>query len=79
MSKDANLNRLAGKGLLSKRSIMFKNFLGGIAWGVGSVIGATVIVALFISFLKTFNFIPIIGEFITQISQYVEASKFPIR
>ncbi len=31
-----------------KREVLLANFLGGIAWGLGSVIGATIIVALLV-------------------------------
>ncbi|MDD2823240.1 MAG: DUF5665 domain-containing protein [Candidatus Daviesbacteria bacterium] len=31
-------------GRLKKRTIMVNNFLGGISWGVGTVIGASVVV-----------------------------------
>lgn len=31
---------------LRKRDILMNNFLGGLAWGLGTVVGATVIVAI---------------------------------
>ncbi|MBI2019754.1 hypothetical protein HYS95_03770 [Candidatus Daviesbacteria bacterium] len=34
------------------------NFLGGLAWGLGTVIGATIIAAVVIAILRAFNFIP---------------------
>ncbi len=37
---------------------MISNFLGGLSWGLGTVIGATVVVAILISVLRFFNFIP---------------------
>ena len=43
---------------LSKNQIMISNFLGGLSWGLGTVIGATVVVAILISVLRFFNFIP---------------------
>ena len=49
-----------GNGNLKKRVIIMNNFLGGIAWGVGTVIGATIIAAAIIYFLKStgvFNFV----------------------
>lgn len=33
-------------GRVKKRNILLNNFLGGIAWGVGTVIGATVVVGV---------------------------------
>lgn len=41
-----------------KRHIIIANFLGGLAWGLGTVIGATIIAAILISVLRFFNFIP---------------------
>jgi len=38
-------------------------FFKGIAFGLGSVIGATIVVSLLISFLAQIEFIPIVGEF----------------
>lgn len=37
---------------MSKKDIMLGNFLGGLSWGFGTVIGATVMVALLVSTLK---------------------------
>ena len=43
---------------MRKRDIMAANFLGGLAWGLGTVIGATIIAAVVIAILRAFNFIP---------------------
>ena len=43
---------------MRKRDIIIANFLGGLAWGLGTVIGATIIAAVIISILRLFNFIP---------------------
>jgi len=43
---------------MKKRNVMLVNFLGGLAWGLGTVIGATIIAAVVISLLNYFNFIP---------------------
>lgn len=43
-----------------KREVLLANFLGGVAWGLGSVIGATIIVALLVWVLNIvglFNFV----------------------
>lgn len=31
---------------MSKKNIMASNFLGGLSWGFGSVVGATVVIAI---------------------------------
>ncbi|MDO8573128.1 MAG: DUF5665 domain-containing protein [Candidatus Daviesbacteria bacterium] len=51
---------------MRKRNIMLANFLGGLAWGLGTVIGATIIAALLISILRFFNFIPGLDQIINQ-------------
>lgn len=43
---------------MRKRDIIMANFLGGLAWGLGTVIGATIVTAVVISILNYFNFIP---------------------
>jgi len=52
---------------MKKRNIIFVNFLGGLAWGLGTVIGATLIAALLISLLRFFNFIPGLDQIINQL------------
>lgn len=37
---------------MSKKDIMVGNFLGGLAWGLGTVVGATLVVAILIYSLK---------------------------
>tara|TARA_R110002126_G_scaffold88346_2_gene211720 strand:- start:117 stop:386 length:270 start_codon:yes stop_codon:yes gene_type:complete len=46
--------------------------LRGLAFGLGSVIGATVLVSLLIFLLSNINFIPIIGEWATEIMLVLE-------
>lgn len=50
---------------------MTKNFLGGLAWGLGSVIGATVVVAILVGLLSVVDFIPFVGNFIEDIVELV--------
>jgi len=44
---------------IKKRDILVSNFLGGLSWGFGSVIGATIVVAIL---LKVIGVIPGIGS-----------------
>lgn len=67
---DSELKKLfTGQNILSKRSVLMRSFLGGIAWGVGSVIGATFVVAILIAFLHSINWIPIVGDIAGRIGQ----------
>lgn len=47
---------------LSKKQIMTNNFLGGLAWGVGTVIGATVIAGSFAYVLNKMGIFNAIGS-----------------
>jgi hypothetical protein len=40
---------------IKKRNILLANFLGGLAWGIGTVIGATLIVGIIGTFLGFFG------------------------
>lgn len=65
-------NHLTAGGRLRKRDIMTANFLGGLAWGLGTVIGATVIVALLLSVLNFVGYIPVVGELGSQLRNDIE-------
>jgi hypothetical protein len=54
-----------------RKKMMFNNFLGGISWSIGVWIGTTVIIALFVFLLSKINLIPIVGDFVGRISEYV--------
>lgn len=61
----------------SKKEIVRRNLLAGIARGVGGGIGFTIITAIIIYFLQNIvrlN-IPIIGEYIRDISEIVQGTK----
>lgn len=47
----------------------------GLAFGLGSVLGATVLVAVFISMLGELDFIPILGKWAQQILDVLQAGK----
>ncbi|KKS65347.1 hypothetical protein A3A14_02695 [Candidatus Daviesbacteria bacterium RIFCSPLOWO2_01_FULL_43_38] len=60
----ANLGR-------ERREIMLANFLGGLAWGFGTVIGATVVVALLLWIMQVVNIVPFVGDFVSGIVEVV--------
>lgn len=49
---------LMANGNLSLKRVVLNNLFGGIAWGIGTVIGASLVLSLLIGFFRTFNFIP---------------------
>jgi hypothetical protein len=72
---ERHLHRLSGHKLLTdydstSRQLMMQ-FLKGAAFGLGSVIGATVFVSLIIYLLSQVAFLPIIGEWIKVILEEI--------
>jgi len=57
---------------LSPGRLMRNNFLGGLAWGFGTVLGATIVVALVLIILGKLNTVPYIGDFIGRILEQIE-------
>ena len=49
-------------------------FARGLAFGLGTVIGASALVSVLVLFLSQFEFIPIIGNWATQIIQEIQAA-----
>jgi len=47
--------------------LIWFNFMRGLAFGLGSVLGATVLVSVLVYFLSQINFIPIIGDWATEV------------
>lgn len=52
----------------------FNSLLSGLAWGVGSVIGATVVVAFLVFLIGQLDTAPIIGKYISNIIDYIQTS-----
>lgn len=51
---------------MTKKQIMSANFLGGLAWGIGSVLGASVILAIVVGILKALGVFSAIANFFPQ-------------
>lgn len=56
----------------SKRKIFFENMLGGLGWGIGSVIGASLVVIVVGFIVVHVRAVPLIGEFVYNIIAEVE-------
>jgi hypothetical protein len=54
---------------------LWLNFLRGLAFGLGSVIGATILVYLTIQILAQIEFIPILGEWAVQLIEQIETKR----
>lgn len=53
---------------ISKKDIIIGNFLGGMFWGIGSVVGAGVVVALIGFTLKSLGVFDAIGSLFSQLN-----------
>lgn len=68
---------LTANSWVKKRQVMLANFLGGLAWGFGTVVGATLVVALLLGLLKILGFVPFLGDLVSQISSNIESRRLP--
>lgn len=57
---------LTANARIRKRDILISNFLGGLAWGFGTVIGASVVVAIIGAILKHFGIFDFLGMMFSQ-------------
>lgn len=55
----------------SRKRIILDNFIGGISWGLGATIGASIILTVLGIILSKINLIPIVGTFASQITNFV--------
>ena len=55
---------------LPRRTIFFNNLIGGIAWGLGATVGASIVLALLGFILNQLHVVPIIGSFATDLGKY---------
>ena len=50
-------------------------FLRGLAFGLGSVIGATLLVSMLVYWMSQLEFLPYVGEWVTRLLNQIEASR----
>jgi hypothetical protein len=67
------LENIYETGYADRKKIYSMSFVKGIATGFGGVIGATVMIALFIWVLSLFNDIPLIGNFVDSVQSTLES------
>ncbi len=58
------LEYLLAAGYVSKKRLYIENFVRGIFFSVGSVLGATIVIALLLWLLSLFSNLPFIGEIV---------------
>ena len=52
--------------------VAFWNIIRGLAWGFGSVLGATILISFLVRMLGSIDFIPILGDWAQQIIEQIE-------
>ena len=57
----------------STKKILFMSFLKGLASGLGWIIGATILVSILTYILSQIEFIPILGDIVSQLIREIEA------
>ena len=68
---DHNLMRIYS----SSRRIIWTNFLRGLAFGLSSVIGASILVYITVQILAQIEFIPILGDWALRLISEIEKSR----
>lgn len=68
---DHNLMRIYS----SSRRIIWTNFLRGLAFGLGSVIGASILVYITVQILAQIEFIPILSDWALRLISEIEKSR----
>ena len=68
---DHNLMRIYS----SSWRIIWTNFLRGLAFGLGSVIGASILVYITVQILAQIEFIPILGDWALRLISEIEKSR----
>lgn len=55
--------------------LVLHNLLRGLAFGLGTALGASALVWFVVMFLSSIDFIPIIGEWATEIAQHIQLNR----
>ena len=73
------VRRLNGSNFLRQQNsllrILLYQFLRGLAFGLGTALGATVLLSLLVWWLSQFELLPIVGEWAAQLVNQIEASR----
>lgn len=69
------LEYLLAAGYVSRKRLYIENFLRGVFFSVGSILGATIVIALLLWVLSLFNNVPFVGDIARNIQHTVTESK----
>lgn len=71
---DAHQHEQIYHGGMKKSKIFVNNFVGGMGWGFGVTIGLSALIAISTFLLRQINFVPVVGQFASEIVQFVQES-----
>lgn len=67
------LEYLLAAGYVSKKRLYIENFLRGIFFSVGSILGATIVVGLLLWILSLFDSVPLVGDIVKSFENAVSS------
>ena len=70
-----SLESIVVHGYASKRRLFFANFLRGVFFGLGSALGATILVAIVLFVLSLFSEVPLVGRFFENLQNTLEQAQ----
>lgn len=59
---------------LSRKKIILNNFIGGIFWGLGSALGAILLIALLGFIVSKSDVFPVLGDFVKEVTRSMKGS-----
>ena len=68
-------NKLTANMNISKKDIILGNFLGGLSWGIGSVVGVGILVEVVGFVLNSLGVFTVIGGFFEQLNSLMSVTK----
>lgn len=69
------LEYLLAAGYVSKKRLYVENFIRGIFFSVGTILGATIVIALLLWVVSLFSNVPFIGDIARNIQDTITESK----
>lgn len=69
------LEYLLAAGYVSRKKLYFENFMRGIFFSAGSILGATVVLALLFWLLSLFDNVPLVGGFLDSLERTIDSKR----
>lgn len=59
----------------NKKDIFLNNLIGGIAWGIGLTVGASLVLTIAGIIITKVNTVPLVGDYVESVTKYVAAKQ----